>query len=77
MGENDTLHVTKTISLLADNFNHAHEIYEWLRNLIGRPAPNAQNYFIENVVDIQLDITVNRYKVRVWAEIKERNALPS
>lgn len=77
MRGNDTLNLTKTISLLADNFTNAHEIHEWLRNLIGRPAPNAHNYFIENVVDIQLDISINRYSVRVWAEIKERNALPS
>lgn len=63
------------MSLLADNFTNAREIQRWLHNLIGQPVPPSQNYYIEKVIAIQLDLNINRYTVKVLAEVNQRSHL--
>ena len=64
-----------TMSLFADNFTNAQEIQRWLHNLIGQPVPPSQNYFVEKVIAIQLDLKINRYTVKVLAEVNQRPQL--
>ena len=64
-----------TMSLFADNFTNAQEIQRWLHNLIGQPVPSSQNCFVENVIAIQLDLKINRYTVKVLAEVNQRPQL--
>lgn len=68
MGDNNKPGLTTT-SLLGDNFTNAQEIYRWLHNLIGQPASPSENGFIEQVIAIQLDLNINRYTVKVLAEV--------